>query len=357
MNTLYTQFQDALKRESKTITTYYANVDYKVLFRKPKEKNTSTDITGTIFYDASIPLYQGQLITFSGEQYILMNKLPVDGDVYFKSTMLKCNVIFKGVPCHAYKLSLGLDQGTVISTIDGNGELITEHTTEVENFTIGSTAYNIMNRWFEIINSYNISGLSHIFLKVTVAPPDNFTLDITSNESTLEVGATSQITSVCANNGTAITGQTVTYGSSDTAIVTVDANGLVTAIGNGTATITATWVEKSITDTLSYTITSTPSETYTIELTASGDFIVGGTARTVYATLKDGTGTVVPTWTAVWTVNYNGMATGDFTITYVENNIKVQIAENYDIIGNHFFLTCKTSDDLATATFDATISV
>ena len=160
MNTLYTQFQDALKRESKTITTYYANVDYKVLFRKPKEKNTSTDITGTIFYDASIPLYQGQLITFSGEQYILMNKLPVDGDVYYKSTMLKCNVVYNSIPFHAYNLSLGLDSGTVISTLSGNGELITEHTTTVDSIAI-DTVFKSMGRWFKVINSYNLDGISH----------------------------------------------------------------------------------------------------------------------------------------------------------------------------------------------------
>jgi len=54
------------------------------------------------------------------------------------------------------------------------------------------------------------------------------------------LGATVQLTaSVRDQNGQAIAGATVTWASSDAAVAAVDASGVVTAVGNGTATVTA----------------------------------------------------------------------------------------------------------------------
>jgi hypothetical protein len=356
MNTLYTQFRDALQREGKQITSYYANVNYKVLFRQPNLKDLSTDISGTIFYETSIPLYQGQLVTFNGEQYILMNKLPVDGNVYFKSTMLKCNVVFKGTPCYAYKLSLGLDSGTTISTLSGNGELITEHTTAVQNIALDTMA-NMMNRWFKVVNTYNISGISHLILTVTTAPPDHFTLDATTPSSTIDMSSTTtmQITTVTKNNDDILTGQTFTYSSSDTTKATVSSTGLITAISGGATTITVTWVEKNVTDTIDITVSQVlPAYTMTVVCSSTTNKITIGSSRYFTATLKDGTGTVVP-FTPVWTYNWNGMATSNFTITTVTptivntQKIKIAVADNTDLLSKYFDVICTTSDGLNTA--------
>lgn len=46
----------------------------------------------------------------------------------------------------------------------------------------------------------------------------------------------------------------VTYSSDDTAVATVSATGLVTAIGTGTATITVTTIDGNKTDTITVTV-------------------------------------------------------------------------------------------------------
>ena len=67
---------------------------------------------------------------------------------------------------------------------------------------------------------------------VTVSPA---TADLTA------LGATVQLTAeVRDQNARVMAGATVTWSSGDTSVATVDASGLVTAVGNGTATITAT---------------------------------------------------------------------------------------------------------------------
>ena len=65
------------------------------------------------------------------------------------------------------------------------------------------------------------------------ALPESTTLTITSDDLKLFVGDSE------TRVGTASSGASVTYSTSDANVATVDANGKVTAIANGTATITA----------------------------------------------------------------------------------------------------------------------
>lgn len=114
----------------------------------------------------------------------------------------------------------------------------------------------------------------------------------------------------------------VTWSSSDSNIATVDENGKVTGIAAGTATITATSVQKSsdgktVTATCSVTVTAT---TFTVKLNKEkAELYVGNTLTLVATVNKNGTETTsatagVVTWTssdtAVATVNEK---TGEIT--------------------------------------------
>lgn len=79
---------------------------------------------------------------------------------------------------------------------------------------------------------------------VTEPPPET---QITAVEvspaadTLLALGATAQLSATALDaNGNAISGVTFTWASSDETIATVDASGVVTAVGNGTAQISAT---------------------------------------------------------------------------------------------------------------------
>ena len=94
------------------------------------------------------------------------------------------------------------------------------------------------------------------------------TLIVTPATVSKAEGATQQLTAVVQNaNGetltvqkaatdTTIQGITVTYASDDTDTATVNASGLITAVAEGTCTVTATISGTSITDTVAVTVTA-----------------------------------------------------------------------------------------------------
>ena len=150
--------------------------------------------------------------------------------------------------------------------------------------------------------------------------------DITLNQSTLPFNAANQTATLTATVTPAnATNKSVTWNSSNTAVATVDANGKVTAVADGTATITATTVDGT-------NLSATCEVTVAIPVPATGislnNTMLNLTAVGQTATL---TATVTPanatnksvTWTssntAVATVDANGKVTavadGTATIT------------------------------------------
>ena len=98
---------------------------------------------------------------------------------------------------------------------------------------------------------------------VSVAPPS----------ATVPMGQTVQLTATPKDaNGTALTGRTVTWSSSNTAVANVDGSGIVTAAAAGSATITATSEGQS--GTSSITVTSA----------AANKFVIGDRVQTTDVT-------------------------------------------------------------------------
>lgn len=151
--------------------------------------------------------------------------------------------------------------------------------------------------------------------------------DITLNSSTISISgaSTSQLTATTVPSGV-----TVSWSSSNTAVATVSSSGLVTGVGNGTATITASAGDMSATCTATvsgfatltsisavYTQSGTVYDTDTLDslkadlvVTAvysdSSTSTVASTDYTLSGTLTEGTSTI--------TVAYGGKTT-TFTVT------------------------------------------
>ena len=93
--------------------------------------------------------------------------------------------------------------------------------------------------------------------QVTVVAPteDVYSLTVTPASSSLAIGGTQQLTATLKGlSGAVLTGRIVTWSSSSASVATVSTSGLVTAIGAGNATITATSEGKS--GTAQVTVTS-----------------------------------------------------------------------------------------------------
>jgi uncharacterized protein YjdB len=140
---------------------------------------------------------------------------------------------------------------------------------------------------------------------VTVAPPTK-SLFVTQ---TVALSAT-----VRDSVGTVVTDRVVTWGSGNTAVATVSAAGLVTAVAPGTATITATSETKSGTSTI--TVSVVPVASVAVSPLSAG-IRVGGTTQLTAATLDSIGGALtgrVVTWgssdATVATVSSGGLVTG-----------------------------------------------
>ncbi len=89
---------------------------------------------------------------------------------------------------------------------------------------------------------------------VTITPPPVATVAVSLGSASIAAGLTTGATATVRDAaGTALTGRTVTWSSSDQAVATFDVAGTVTALGPGTATITATSEGRSGTATLTVT--------------------------------------------------------------------------------------------------------
>ena len=141
---------------------------------------------------------------------------------------------------------------------------------------------------------------------VTVSPA---TAELTS------LGATRQLTvEVRAQNGQPMAGAAVSWSSSNAAVATVDAQRLVTAAGNGTATITATAGSASGSATV-----AVRQEVSTVAVSPAADTLVAGDTLRLAAVARDANGHAVTgvnefSWassdTAVAVVDEAGLATG-----------------------------------------------
>lgn len=92
----------------------------------------------------------------------------------------------------------------------------------------------------------------------TVYVPHTYTITLNSNSETLVQGDTFQIVATCYDNNVIVTSPVITYTSSDPNIVSVDSNGLITAIGVGSCTISVSF--NNVIATLSLTVNIKPVE-------------------------------------------------------------------------------------------------
>ncbi len=131
---------------------------------------------------------------------------------------------------------------------------------------------------------------------VNVTIPPVATVYLTAPQTTLQPTQSTQTAVVLRDLlGNVLTGRVITYSTSDPAIATVSATGLVTAVGPGTATITA--LSEGKTGTVSVTIPTVMSVTVSAPLTT---LQIGQTTQAV-AVLRDAQGNPVTGRAVTWT--------------------------------------------------------
>jgi len=189
---------------------------------------------------------------------------------------------------------------TTVATVGSNGA--------VSVLAVGTT--NI------VATSEGVTGQAVLTVSTTAPPPPApvATVAVSLGASSLTTGQTTQATAVTKDaSGNVLTGRTIIWTSSNTAVATVTATGSVTAVGAGSANINAT--SEGQVGSASVTVSPVPVANVTVSLGSSS--LTTGQTTQASAVTKDASGTVltgrVIAWsssnTAVATVNASGTVT------------------------------------------------
>ena len=160
-------------------------------------------------------------------------------------------------------------------------------------------------------STFTDAGTTACHTRIAVA-----SVAVTPATGSLNPGGTLQLTATPKDaDGTPLTGRTVTWSTSNAAVATVSASGLVTAVAAG-APVTITATSEAKTGTSAITVTLVPVASVAVT-PAPGSVQVGATLQ-LTSTLKDANGNTLTGRTVTWassdtnvaTVNATGLVTG-----------------------------------------------
>ena len=187
-------------------------------------------------------------------------------------------------------------------------------------YAAGSSSFHDIvsgsNGAFTAVPGYDdCTGLGSIrgaTLATAISSGGGAVLGVSLNASTASLRPGGTFQAVATLNPLAPTNSAVTWSSNNTGVATVNSSGLVTAVANGSATITVTTADGGFTATLAVTVTTAVTS---VSLnTTSPRVAVGGTYQLVATVLPSGASNKAVTWTsatpAVATVSGSGLVTG-----------------------------------------------
>jgi len=188
------------------------------------------------------------------------------------------------------------------------------------NVLTGAVAWSSSNTAVATINSSGlVTGVHSGSTTITAAAggaSDNSALTVTAGavntvsvspgSVSLLAGATQQLTAAVTDaSGSPISGQTITWSSSNSSVVSINSSGLATAAHTGSATITASTGGKSGTSLFSVSVGPVNS----VAISPASGSVQEGKTLQLTATLSDVAGNTVTGRTITWTSSATSVAT------------------------------------------------
>ena len=243
----------------------------------------------------------------------------------------------------------------VISVVGGNIELIAENSAVTRALKLNDCFYALGGYW-KIDNLIYKDNVIYIYVE-RESTSTTYTLAITANDS-YDRGTDTQFTTIAKAGDTVVTNANITWNSSDTSKATVDSNGNVTFLAEGTVVISALWIEHNVTATKSINVTEPP--VYGLTITGNDTYLTTDTP-TLTATATTN-GTVDTTATVTWlssdvtvaTIDSTGkitfLAAGNVTMTatWTEHNLTATKAITVTVPVPTAKYTCKITNTAAT---------
>ena len=369
------QFDMTMNREKITVADFFnSDIKYDVFFRR-NQRSTTPQGKVRFFYAQSTPIEIGTIFILNGSNYIVTSQDGIESDIYFTSIAVKCDVTFVVQSENKYidvPMSVASDKwtvahGSVFSMVNGSVAMITQDNPVARNIKINNEYY-AFGGYYKVGNNFFNNGLAYFYLERQVMPHDDYKIiynGVTSFD--IKDSTTYQLSYTVTNNGNVVKNPTIHYSSSDETIATVDSNGLMTMLKEGTVDITASYSTASVTTTM--TIANTSAPTYTLSITSSTDTIkLGGSYKTMTCRFADKDGQDITdslvtelsaedfTWTcAVGSTDLTNNSAVVWANGSAVNTKKIKLTDGaYDYLGHT--LTVKVTVNGVTASKDLEIT-
>lgn len=235
---------------------------------------------------------------------------------------------FKAKEGYLYAASSGSNYLRSQTTLDDNGKAtitIGANGSTTIKFT-GSNTRNTLkyNNSSNIFSCYSSGQLDVVLFRLATSSDPKPTISFSKTTYSVNIGQPLQLTATALLDEAAIEDGKITYSSSDTNVATIDENGNITAISEGTSTITATLeavegsyqsatatCELTVKDSRTAPVFSFSEESYTINVNEAKQILptTNSNGEISYASSDDAVATVDAEG------NVKGIAEGDATIT------------------------------------------
>ena len=332
------QFDAVLKREGITVRDYFDDTEYLVFFRK---NNRGTNPQGKVrmFYPQNCGIKLGTAFTLKNDTYIVISQDAQESDIYYTSIAVKCDTSFTietnegwiTLPFVTESDKYGVSSGSVFTMIDGSVICYTSLNKYSKDIAVNDIFYNYGGR-YSVANYFCNNNIHYFYMKRELNTDASYSL-VYEGDTVFDISTTPtyQLSFIALNNMSAVDNPKLKYVSSDETVATVDENGLVTFLAEGTVSITATWKEdgeeNGITCTVELTVgdSSVVIPTMTAQIYASSDTVkVGGSYKTIKMMFYDADGNDITTDTIA------NLTADDFDWTYTIDGVDYET--NTDVL-------------------------
>ena len=361
------QFNATMKRECITVSDYYDSTKtYDVFFRRSR-RGSNPNGKVRIYFSQDTPIDIGTTFVLKDESYVVTSRDGDESDVFYTSMAVKCDTSFTvfsnaenryvSIPFVTLSDKFTLSSNSTISMISGAVVIYTGDNPYSREVETNENYYNY-GGYYKVRNTFYNNGLAYVYMTREAKPADRYTLSYNGVTSLDMADATTyQLSYTAIKNDIPVDNPALTYVSSDNTIATVDGNGLMTLLKQGSVTITATWTDGKNT-TCETTIAITNSGVVpTSTLTISGNTKLKCCFERKYtAKYTDANGNDISSnYKSVWTITNATFNTSKLTQTVNGNQITLYY-EDDTLLGETFTLNVVDTDGTFTpATMNITL--
>lgn len=240
-NVTQRRFDKILEREGKTVMDVITGEEHKVIFSRASATNMQDKIK--ISYAQDCPLTKGSVIEYKNNHYILINQDNIESDVYITSMAIKtnCTWYIDGKYYHliASELSGATPKfGARTNQVSGTISLYTSKSNMIKT---GDCIIDFGGA-YKCVNDFTIDNITYYYFGRELMNTSGWTIDFGTDVKEVDEGSQLQLNPTMSKSGWYIPSDSITttyaFESKNTNVATVDNNGLVSFVGNGSVTIT-----------------------------------------------------------------------------------------------------------------------